>query len=152
LLIASRTESKAKTIASRIKNIPVSTAKVDADKSAEVAALIKDFKPKMVLNIALPYQDLAIMDACLETGVDYLDTANYEPKDVAHFEYSWQWAYHERFKEAGIMALLGSGFDPGVTNVYTAYAKKHHFDKMDTRHCGLQQRRPRQGFCHEFQS
>jgi len=132
LLIASRAESKAKTIASRIKNIPVSTAKVDADKSAEVAALIKDFKPKMVLNIALPYQDLAIMDACLETGVDYLDTANYEPKDVAHFEYSWQWAYHERFKDAGIMALLGSGFDPGVTNVYTAYAKKHHFDKMDT--------------------
>ena len=92
LLIASRTESKAKDIASRIKNIPVGTAKVDADKSAEVAAIIRDFKPKIVLNIALPYQDLAIMDACLETGVDYLDTANYEPKDIAHFEYSWQWA------------------------------------------------------------
>ncbi|GHV11328.1 saccharopine dehydrogenase [Fibrobacterales bacterium] len=132
LLIASRTESKAKTIAERIKNIPVSTAKVDADKSQEVAALIKDFQPKIVLNIALPYQDLAIMDACLATGTNYLDTANYEPKEIAHFEYSWQWAYQERFKKAGILALLGSGFDPGMTNVYTAYAKKHYFDKIDT--------------------
>jgi saccharopine dehydrogenase (NAD+, L-lysine-forming) len=86
----------------------------------------------LVMNIALPYQDLAIMDACLETGVDYLDTANYEPKDVAKFEYSWQWAYQERFQKAGIMALLGSGFDPGQTNVYTAWLKKHHFDRMDT--------------------
>ena len=132
ILLASRTQSKCDAIAKDIKNIPVHTAKVDADKSEEVIALIKDFKPKMVLNIALPYQDLAIMDACLATGVDYLDTANYEPKDVAHFEYSWQWAYHERFRDAGIMALLGSGFDPGMTNVYTAYAKKHHFDRMDT--------------------
>lgn len=132
LLIASRTESKCKKIASSIQNIPVSTAKVDADKPEEVAALIRDFKPELVMNIALPYQDLPIMDACLQEGVSYLDTANYEPKDVAHFEYSWQWAYHDRFKEAGIMALLGSGFDPGMTNVYTAYAKKHHFDKMDT--------------------
>ncbi len=132
ILLASRTQSKCDAIAKDIKNIPVHTAKVDADKSEEVVALIKDFQPKMVLNIALPYQDLAIMDACLATGVDYLDTANYEPKDVAHFEYSWQWAYQERFQKAGIMALLGSGFDPGVTNVYTAYARKHHFDRMDT--------------------
>jgi saccharopine dehydrogenase (NAD+, L-lysine-forming) len=132
LLIASRTQSKCDKIASAIQNIPVSTAKVDADKSEEVAALIRDFKPELVMNIALPYQDLSIMDACLKEGVHYLDTANYEPKDEAHFEYSWQWAYHERFKDAGIMALLGSGFDPGMTNVYTAYAKKHHFDRMDT--------------------
>ena len=111
LLIASRTQSKCDAIAKDIHNIPVNTAKVDADKSEEVAALIRDFKPELVMNIALPYQDLTIMDACLKEGVHYLDTANYEPKDVAHFEYSWQWAYHDRFKEAGIMALLGSGFD-----------------------------------------
>jgi saccharopine dehydrogenase (NAD+, L-lysine-forming) len=84
----------------------------------------------LVINVALPYQDLPIMDACLETGVNYMDTANYEPKDVAKFEYSWQWAYHERFKEKGIMALLGCGFDPGVTSIYTAYAAKHHFDEI----------------------
>ena len=132
LLIASRTEAKCKKIAASIGNIPVSTAKVDADKPEEVAALIRAFEPELVMNIALPYQDLPIMDACLAEGVNYLDTANYEPRDVAHFEYSWQWAYHDRFKEAGIMALLGSGFDPGMTNVYTAYAKKHHFDKMAT--------------------
>lgn len=132
LLIASRTQSKCDAIAKDIHTIPVNTAKVDADKSEEVAALIRDFKPELVMNIALPYQDLTIMDACLKEGVHYLDTANYEPKDVAHFEYSWQWAYHDRFKEAGIMALLGSGFDPGMTNVYTAYAKKHHFDQIDT--------------------
>jgi saccharopine dehydrogenase (NAD+, L-lysine-forming) len=132
LLIATRTRSRADKIASEIKNIPVHTAKVDADQPSEVAAIIRDFKPKLVMNIALPYQDLAIMDACLETGVDYLDTANYEPKDVAKFEYSWQWAYQERFQKAGLMALLGSGFDPGQTNVYTAWLKKHHFDRMDT--------------------
>jgi hypothetical protein len=132
LLIATRTKSRADKIASEITNIPVHTAKVDADHASEVAAIIRDYKPKLVMNIALPYQDLAIMDACLETGVDYLDTANYEPKDVAHFEYSWQWAYQERFQKAGIMALLGSGFDPGQTNVYTAWLKKHHFDRMDT--------------------
>ncbi len=130
LLIATRTKSKADKIASEITNIPVHTAKVDADHASEVAAIIRDFKPKLVMNIALPYQDLAIMDACLETGVDYLDTANYEPKDVAHFEYSWQWAYQERFKDAGLMALLGSGFDPGVTNVYTALAAKKHLDEV----------------------
>ncbi len=132
ILLASRTKSKCDSIAADIKNIPVHTAKVDADKASEVAALIRDFKPELVLNVALPYQDLAIMDACLAEGVNYLDAANYEPKDKAHFEYSWQWAYHDRFKQAGITALLGSGFDPGVTNVYTAYAKKHYFDTIDT--------------------
>ena len=132
ILLASRTKSKCDAIAQDIKNIPVHTASVDADKPAEVAALIRDFKPELVINVALPYQDLAIMDACLAEGVNYLDAANYEPKDKAHFEYSWQWAYHDRFKKAGIMALLGSGFDPGVTNVYTAYAKKHYFDTIDT--------------------
>jgi saccharopine dehydrogenase (NAD+, L-lysine forming) len=132
LLIATRTKSRADKIASEIANIPVHTAQVDADHASEVAAIIRDFQPALVMNIALPYQDLAIMDACLETGVDYLDTANYEPKDVAKFEYGWQWAYQERFQKAGIMALLGSGFDPGQTNVYTAWLKKHHFDRMDT--------------------
>lgn len=132
ILLASRTKSKCDAIAEDVKNIPVHTAKVDADKASEVAALIRDFKPELVLNVALPYQDLSIMDACLAEGVDYLDAANYEPKDKAHFEYSWQWAYHERFKAAGLTALLGSGFDPGVTNVYTAYAKKHYFDSIDT--------------------
>ena len=103
---------------------------VDADDATQVAELIRKVQPDLVVNLALPYQDLPIMDACLETGVDYLDTANYEPKDEAKFEYSWQWAYQERFEKAGIMALLGSGFDPGVTNVYTAYAAKHYFDEI----------------------
>jgi saccharopine dehydrogenase (NAD+, L-lysine forming) len=132
ILLASRTKSKCDAIAAQITNIPVHTAAVNADNAHEIVALINDFKPEMVINVALPYQDLAIMDACLETGVHYLDTANYEPKDVAKFEYSWQWAYQEKFEKAGLMALLGSGFDPGVTNVFTAYAKKHHFDRMDT--------------------
>ena len=132
ILLASRTQSKCEAIARDIRNIPVHTASVNADKAAEVSALIRDFKPELVINVALPYQDLAIMDACLAEGVNYLDSANYEPKDKAHFEYSWQWAYHDRFKKAGIMALLGSGFDPGVSNVYVAYAKKHYFDRMDT--------------------
>lgn len=132
ILLASRTRSKCDAIAKDIRNIPVHTATVDADKAGEVSALIRDFKPELVLNVALPYQDLPIMDACLAEGVNYLDAANYEPKDKAHFEYSWQWAYHDRFKQAGITALLGSGFDPGVTNVYTAYAKKHYFDSIDT--------------------
>ena len=100
-------------------------------------ALIERVKPKIVINVALPYQDLHIMDACLATGVDYLDTANYEPLDEAKFEYKWQWAYHERFKQAGIMALLGSGFDPGVTNVYTAHLHKHEFDEIEYRNVGL---------------
>ncbi len=132
ILLASRTKSKCDAIAKDIREIPVHTATVDADKPSEVAALIRDFKPELVMNVALPYQDLPIMDACLAEGVNYIDAANYEPKDKAHFEYSWQWAYHDRFKKAGIMALLGSGFDPGVSNVYTAYGKKHYFDSIDT--------------------
>ena len=118
ILLASRTKSKCDQIASEIKEQTIRTAQVDADNAKEVAALIKDFQPKLVINVALPYQDLPIMDACLETGVHYLDTANYEPKDEAKFEYGWQWAYHDRFKNAGIMALLGCGFDPGVTGVF----------------------------------
>jgi saccharopine dehydrogenase (NAD+, L-lysine-forming) len=105
---------------------------VDADNPREMAELIRKVKPDLVMNIALPYQDLSIMDACLETGVDYLDTANYEPPDTAKFEYKWQWAYQERFKEKGLMALLGSGFDPGVTNVFCAHAQKHRFDEIHT--------------------
>lgn len=133
IMLASRTKSKCDKIAADIKEmhgVEIQTAQVDADNVPELVALIKQFGPKMVINVALPYQDLTIMDACLETGVHYLDTANYEPKDVAKFEYSWQWAYQERFKEAGLMALLGCGFDPGVTQVFTSYAAKHHFDEM----------------------
>lgn len=130
IMLASRTLSKCDKIADEIGGNRVQTAQVDADNVPELVALIKGFKPDLVVNVALPYQDLPIMDACLETGVHYLDTANYEPKDVAKFEYSWQWAYQERFREKGIMALLGCGFDPGVTGVFTAYANKHHFDEM----------------------
>ncbi len=133
IMLASRTKSKCDRIAEDVATrygVSIKTAKIDADDVPQLVKLIKRFKPKMVLNVALPYQDLTIMDACLETGVHYLDTANYEPKDVAKFEYSWQWAYQERFKAAGLMAVLGCGFDPGVTNVYTAYAAKHHFDEI----------------------
>ena len=130
IMLASRTKSKCDVIAKEVGKGRIQTAQLDADNVSEVVALINKFNPKMVINVALPYQDLPIMDACLETGVNYLDTANYEPKDVAKFEYSWQWAYHDRFKEKGIMAVLGCGFDPGVTNIYTAYAAKHHFDEM----------------------
>ncbi len=130
LVLASRTLSKCDAIASKIDNIPVETAKVDADNVPELVELIRKVQPKMVINVALPYQDLPIMDACLETGVHYLDTANYEPRDVAKFEYKWQWAYQDRFREAGLMALLGSGFDPGATNVFTSYLNKHYFDEM----------------------
>jgi saccharopine dehydrogenase (NAD+, L-lysine-forming) len=131
IYLASRTVSKCEALqrelgADRVK----ATFAVDADDSQQVIDLINKVSPDLVINLALPYQDLPIMDACLATGVDYLDTANYEPKDEAKFEYSWQWAYQERFKEKGIMALLGSGFDPGVTNVYTAYAAKHYFDEI----------------------
>jgi len=129
IVLASRNEEKCKKIAAQL-SIPIETATVDADNVAETVALIRRVQPDIVINVALPYQDLAIMDACLETGVDYLDTANYEPPDEAHFEYSWQWAYQDRFKEAGLMALLGSGFDPGVTNVFTAYLHKHEFDEI----------------------
>jgi len=103
---------------------------VDADKVPELVALIQSFQPELVLHVALPYQDLTIMEACLKTGVHYLDTANYEPKDEAKFEYSWQWAYQDRFKEAGLTAVLGCGFDPGVTSIFTARAAKHQFDEM----------------------
>lgn len=129
ICLASRTVSKCDKIASELP-VPIKTAQVDADDAAQVVALIKEFKPDLVLNVALPYQDLPIMDAVLECGVDYLDTANYEPIDEAKFEYSWQWAYHDRFAKKGIMALLGSGFDPGVTNVFCAYAQKHYFDEI----------------------
>jgi saccharopine dehydrogenase (NAD+, L-lysine forming) len=129
IMLASRTKAKCDRIAAQIKR-PIETARVDADNVPEMIALIERFKPDLVINVALPYQDLHIMDACLATGVDYLDTANYEPLDEAKFEYKWQWAYQERFKEKGLMALLGSGFDPGVTNVYCAHAMKHHFDEM----------------------
>lgn len=128
IILASRTKSKCDQIAKEIKDelgITIKTAKVDADNVAELVALIKEVKPALVLNIALPYQDLTIMDACIETKVNYLDTANYEHPDVAKFEYKEQWARSEKFKEAGIMGLLGSGFDPGVTNVYCAYAQQY---------------------------
>lgn len=130
IMLASRTKSKCDIIASEVGKGIVQTAQLNADNVAETVNLINSFKPELVINVALPYQDLPIMDACLETGVDYLDTANYEPKDEAKFEYSWQWAYHDRFKEKGIMAVLGCGFDPGVTSIYTAYAAKHHFDEI----------------------
>ena len=130
ITLASRTKSKCDTIAAQLGN-SITTAQVDADNVPELVALIKQVQPKLVINVALPYQDLHIMDACLETGVDYLDTANYEPLDTAKFQYSWQWAYQDRFKQAGIMALLGSGFDPGVTNVYTALAAKKYLDVVE---------------------
>ncbi|NEQ62785.1 MAG: saccharopine dehydrogenase family protein, partial [Moorea sp. SIO4A1] len=130
ILLASRTKEKCDRIAATIAHPSLQTAQVDADNVAEIVALIKDFQPDIVINVALPYQDLPIMDACLETGVNYLDTANYEPPDEAKFEYKWQWDYHERYKQAGIMAVLGCGFDPGVTGVFTAYALKHHFDEI----------------------
>lgn len=133
IMLASRTVSKCDAIAEDVKKrtgVTIKTAKVDADNVPELVALLKSFGPELVINVALPYQDLTIMDACLEAGVNYLDTANYEPKDEAKFEYSWQWAYKERFEQAGLTAILGCGFDPGVTSVYTAYAAKHHFDEM----------------------
>ena len=130
IMLASRTKSKCDAIADEIGVGRVKTAQVDADNVQELVGLINEFKPDMVINVALPYQDLPIMDACLETGVHYLDTANYEPKDEAKFEYKWQWAYKEKFEKAGLMALLGCGFDPGVTGIYTAYAAKHHFDEL----------------------
>src|SRR5690554_11838 len=129
IVLASRTEAKCKAIAAQIDR-PIKTAQVDADNVPELVALLQREKPQLVINVALPYQDLTIMDACLEAGVHYLDTANYEPPGEAKFEYSWQWAYQDRFKDADLMALLGSGFDPGVTNVFTAYIKKHHLDDI----------------------
>ncbi|CAM4403403.1 saccharopine dehydrogenase family protein [Deinococcus marmoris] len=136
VLIATRTVLKADAIVAEIhEHLPnsrtkFSTTTVDADNVPELVKVIREFGPEMVINVALPYQDLTIMDACLETGVHYLDTANYEPKDVAKFEYSWQWAYRERFEKAGLMALLGCGFDPGATQVFTAHHAKHHFREI----------------------
>ena len=154
IMIASRTVSKCDELKEKLLNTTktkITTAKVDADNVAEMVELIKSYKPAAVLNLALPYQDLTIMDACLECGVDYIDTANYEAENTddpewrkiynerckrlgftAYFDYSWQWAYKEKYDKAGITALLGSGFDPGVTSVFTAYAKKHYFDEIHT--------------------
>ena len=129
IILASRRQAKCEAIAQRV-NRPIETAQVNADDARQVVALIASHKPDMVINVALPYQDLAIMDAVLSTGVDYLDTANYESPECAGFEYERQWAFHERFQRRGLMALLGSGFDPGVTNVFCAYAQKHFFDEI----------------------
>ncbi|MCM1552200.1 MAG: saccharopine dehydrogenase NADP-binding domain-containing protein, partial [Butyrivibrio sp.] len=152
ICIASRTKSKCDALKDRLLGTTqavITTEQVDADSVEELTALIKRVQPKVVLNLALPYQDLTIMDACLACGVDYIDTANYEAEDTedpewravyekrceekgftAYFDYSWQWAYKERFEQAGIMALLGTGFDPGVTSVFTAYSLKHYFDEI----------------------
>ena len=154
ICIASRTKSKCDAVKEEVEKwtkTKVTTAQVDADCSKEVAALIRSYEPDAVLNVALPYQDLSIMDACVECKVSYIDTANYEAEDTndpawravyeerckrlgftAYFDYSWQWAYDEKFKKAGITGLLGSGFDPGVTSVFSAYALKHYFDEIDT--------------------
>lgn len=154
ILIASRTESKCIALAEKIKNTTkckLSTAKVNADSVEELCALINSFKPVAVLNVALPYQDLTIMEACLKCKVHYIDTANYENENTddpawrkiyekrvkekgftAYFDYSWQWDYNEKFKKAGLCALLGTGFDPGVTQVFCAYAQKHYFDEIET--------------------
>ncbi len=148
LLIASRTKARCDAIKADIerrcaagdgkwakrdgKHTTITTAQLDAMDVDAAAAMIRDYKPDLVMNIALPYQDLAIMDACLAAGVSYLDTANYEPPDEAHFEYSWQWAYREKFEKAGLTAILGCGFDPGVTQVFSAYAQKHYFDEIHT--------------------
>lgn len=129
IVLASRTESKCKAIAAQLSR-PIRTAQVNADNVPELVALLKQERPELVINVALPYQDLTIMDACLEAGVHYLDTANYEPLDTAKFEYRWQWAYQQRFFDAGLTAILGSGFDPGATNIFTAYLAKHYFDEI----------------------
>lgn len=133
ICIASRTKEKCDALKRKLDGgkTKISTAQVDADNVDEVIDVINSFKPDIVINVALPYQDLSIMDACLATKVNYMDTANYEPPDVPKFEYKWQWAYREKFEKAGITALLGSGFDPGVTGVFCAYAKKHYFDEID---------------------
>ncbi len=132
ICIASRTKSKCDALKEKLDGgrTKISTAQLNADNVDEIIALINEFKPDVVINLALPYQDLTIMDACLATKVHYVDTANYEPLDTAKFEYKWQWAYREKFEKAGITALLGSGFDPGVTGVFSAYALKHHFDEI----------------------
>lgn len=130
ILLASRTVAKCDQIAAHLGSNKVTTAALDADRVEETVALLESFKPDILINVALPYQDLALMDACLAANVHYLDTANYEPPDLAKFEYHWQWAYQDRFKAAGLTAILGCGFDPGVTGVFTAYALKHYFDEI----------------------
>ena len=130
IVLASRTQSKCDAIADAIGGNRIVTDRVDADKVEDLVALFKKHKPDIVVNVALPYQDLTIMDACLHCGVNYLDTANYEPLDEAKYEYKWQWAYRERFEQAGLTAILGCGFDPGVSGLYTAYAAKHYFKEM----------------------
>jgi saccharopine dehydrogenase (NAD+, L-lysine forming) len=133
VMLASRTLSRVEKIAAEVEQMhgrKLRTAQVDADDVPQLVRLLKQYRPDVVINVALPYQDLHVMDACLEAGVDYLDTANYEPPDVAKFEYKWQWAYHDRYAKAGRMALLGSGFDPGVTNVFCAYVQKHLLDEI----------------------
>ncbi|MBI2656158.1 saccharopine dehydrogenase family protein [Candidatus Woesearchaeota archaeon] len=135
IVLASRNIEKCRKIQQDVQEKTgrvIGVAQVDADEVAQTAALIEKIKPDVVINVALPYQDLSIMDACLETGTHYVDTANYEPMDVPKFEYKWQWAYHGRFKDRGIMALLGCGFDPGVSNVFCAYAQKKLYDQIDT--------------------
>ena len=135
ITLASRTHAKCEAIARSVKErtgVDIATRQLDADNVAATVALLRDVRPRLVVNLALPYQDLAIMDACLEAGVDYLDTANYEPREEARFEYKWQWAYHERFKAAGLMALLGSGFDPGATSVFATWLRKHKLGRIRT--------------------
>ena len=135
IVLASRTLARCERIKEQVRELRgrnIEIAQIDADNVAETVALIQRVKPDLLINVALPYQDLALMDACLETGVDYLDTANYEPPDEAKFEYKWQWAYQDRYQDAGVMALLGSGFDPGVTNVFCAYAQAELFDEIET--------------------
>ncbi len=133
--IASRTISKCHAIAESVlerHDVIIDCYQIDADNVSETTKLLQNIKPDLLVNLALPYQDLHLMEACLAAGVHYIDTANYEPLDVAKFEYHWQWDYHDRFKKAGLTALLGSGFDPGVTSVFTTYLRKHHFDRIDT--------------------
>lgn len=134
ICIASRTKAKCDKLKAELEGktkTKITTAEIDADDVVALTTLIKKEQPDVVVNLALPYQDLHIMDACLAAGVDYVDTANYEPEDTAKFEYKWQWAYRERFEKAGLTALLGSGFDPGVTSVFSAYALKHQFDEIN---------------------
>ena len=134
-MIASRRKEKCdklvKSIHDKGYKMDIQTAEVDADDVEQLKALFNSYKPELVINLALPYQDLTIMDACLACGCNYMDTANYEPKDEAHFEYSWQWAYKDKFEKAGLCAILGCGFDPGVSGIFTAYAAKHHFDEIE---------------------
>ena len=134
IVLASRTIDKCEAIKKSVKNkynVDIEIVSLDADNINETIAVIKKYNPFVVVNLALPYQDLNIMEACLSTNTHYLDTANYEPKDDANFEYKWQWDFQQKFKKKGIMALLGSGFDPGVTNVFTAHTKKHYLDNIE---------------------